>query len=337
MSKHTAEVVSVTLEKHPNADSLSVIRVFGFTVCGRTDDWKDRDRGIYITPDTIVDVTRPEFYFLAKEAKNNKYRVRAKKLRGIPSFGLLIPAPENADIGQDFFEQLNLEHYEPPIPTSTGGDDCEAPRIKIPCKDNLEFSVQLSKYDIENFRRYNKEFVDGETVWVSEKIHGANARYMYADQMYCGSRANWKKDSEKSCWWQAFRNTPQVEKFCRDNQNLVLYGEVYGQVQDLKYGKNGCHFIAFDAFNLETQKFVDVEPFLYLMNKYEIPTVPTIFMGEYNFDKILEFAEGNSLISGANHVREGCVVKPLIERRSDSLGRIILKAVGLGYYERKNQ
>ncbi|MGH9759840.1 MAG: hypothetical protein ACREAC_03250 [Blastocatellia bacterium] len=83
-STHKVEVVPVVLERHPNADTLSVVKVFGgYTVCVRTVDFKDGDLGAYIPPDSVVDSSRPEFAFLAGHE-----RIKVKRLRGIVSMGL---------------------------------------------------------------------------------------------------------------------------------------------------------------------------------------------------------------------------------------------------------
>ncbi|MBM4258012.1 MAG: hypothetical protein FJ147_19230 [Deltaproteobacteria bacterium] len=65
-STHRVEVVPVQLEAHPNADSLSIVRIFdGYTCCVRTADWQDGQLAAYIPPDSVVDSTRPECAFLA--------------------------------------------------------------------------------------------------------------------------------------------------------------------------------------------------------------------------------------------------------------------------------
>jgi hypothetical protein len=51
-------------------------------------------------------------------------------------------------------------------------------------------------------------------------------------------------------------------------------------------------------------------------------------------EKMIELAEGPSLIPGANHLREGIVVKPVEERFHTAVGRVALKLVSLAYYER---
>ena len=198
MSTHSCDVVEVKLETHPNADTLSIVRVGGWQCLVRTDDWKDGDLAVYVPPDSIVPQGDPQFEFLGDHR-----RVKAKKLRGVWSAGLLVPAPEGAQVGEDLMEKLGIEHYEPPLPMSTGGDNVKPPAGVFPV------------YDVENFNRYPDVIQPGERVIITEKIHGANARYTWQDdQMYVGSRKNWKKEDEKSIWWKAFQQNPWFDIWC---------------------------------------------------------------------------------------------------------------------------
>lgn len=73
-------MVPVVLLPHGNADSLSVVQVWGYTCVVRTEDWRNIDRAAYIVPDTLVPTEREEFKFLAADAyKDGMYRVRAKR------------------------------------------------------------------------------------------------------------------------------------------------------------------------------------------------------------------------------------------------------------------
>jgi ATP-dependent RNA circularization protein (DNA/RNA ligase family) len=147
--------------------------------------------------------------------------------------------------------------------------------------------------------------------------------------MWCGSRTEWKRDDGQSVWWKAL--TPEMEEFCLHNPGFVLYGEVYGRVQSLRYGlENGVAFVAFDVLQ-DKGTFVDALPAREVLGQYGIPQVPLIAYEPFDFDTILSHAEGPSLMPGANHVREGCVVKPERERWHQSVGRVTLKVVGAGY------
>lgn len=168
-STHMVETfVLEPLIKHPNADSLSVIKITGtdYTYVGRTEDWKDHVGKLvcWVPPDSIVDVARPEFAFLSKEGA----RVRAKKLRGITSYGVLVLAPEGLRAGDNAAEVLGVKHYDPETSSKNSKDFGLAPgEVASPPKG------VYPKYDVDSFLKYaRKVFKDGETVYVSEKLHG---------------------------------------------------------------------------------------------------------------------------------------------------------------------
>lgn len=320
-STHRVEVVPVVLEPHPNADSLSIVRVFGYSVCVRTSDWQGVETAAYIPPDSIVPDT-PDFAFLG-----GHFRIRVRRLRGVVSQGLLVPAPPGSSVGDDVAELLGITHYEPPEPITMGGDNAPAPPGYRPV------------FDVESFRRYAADtFVDGEPVFVTEKIHGANARYCFVDgTMHAGSRTQWKRRAEDNLWWKALARHPEVESFCQQYPGLTVYAEVYGQVQsiDLKYGagRNDVFLAVFDILDTDGKWFDPLSARDLLAPR--LPWVPTVATGmPFDFDRIAELAEGPSLIAGAEHVREGVVVKPMTERWSKSAGRACLKIVGNGYLER---
>ena len=314
------EVVPVHLEPHPNADSLSVVRVFdGYTVCVRTADWVGRELGAYIPPDSVVPDT-PEFAFL-----DGHRRIKVRRLRGIISMGLLVPAPEGSGVGDDVAGLLGVTHYDPPLPISTGGETIKPPPGYRPA------------FDVESLRRYASVFIPGETVFVSEKVHGANGRFTYLEDggFFCGSRTEWKEESDDNLWWRALRETQGLRDFLTAHPGVTVYGEVYGQVQDLRYGttKGQVRFAAFDVLvGSEWKAPVEARA---LSTPFGLPWVPTIAEAvPFELERILELAEGPSLVPGADHVREGCVVKPVVERTDPTVGRVCLKVVGNGYLER---
>jgi RNA ligase (TIGR02306 family) len=317
-STHKVEVVEVKLLPHPNADTLSVVKVFGgYSVCVRSADWQDGALGAYIPPDSIVDSSRPEFAFLAGHE-----RIKVKKLRGIVSMGLLVPAPAGAKLGDNVAELFGVTHYEPPMPLVSGGEDEPAPPGFHPI------------YDVDSLRRYAHLFSPGEQVWVTEKIHGANARFCYANgEMRVGSRTTWKKYNPQNLWWRAVESYPEVVEFCKANPNITVYGEVYGQVQDLKYGtKPGEVRLAIFDLLLGTEW---LDPSFAKITGDGLPWVPCLSEGmPFDLEAILALAEGKTLIPGADHLREGIVIKPLQERTDPEVGRVCLKVVSNGYLER---
>jgi RNA ligase (TIGR02306 family) len=331
-STHKAEIVPVALEKHENADSLSVVRVYGYSCVVRTADWQGITRGVYIPPDSLVDTKLPIFSFLQSQAKTDGWaRIKAKRLRGVWSYGLLVPVPaafSEDETGTNLAVPLCVKHYEPPEEQSVKMVDAEREPV---------VHAGLGKYDIDAFLRYKDVFVLGEPVIMTEKIHGANARFTFSDdRMYCGSRSQWKKEDDgNNPFWRQLTQYPGIRAFCETHPHCILYGEIYGYVQDLRYGvsPNEIRFAAFDIMT-PGRNWLRYAEFKKLCDNYCIPTVPFVGSIPYSFEDVMNAALGNSLIVGADHIREGVVVKPENERWCQETGRVILKAINPAYLDR---
>jgi hypothetical protein len=59
-----------------------------------------------------------------------------------------------------------------------------------------------------------------------------------------------------------------------------------------------------------------------------------MYDGAYYPEKLPDFTDGGSLIRGADHLREGCVIRPAQERHDLAIGRVHLKLVSAAYLER---
>jgi RNA ligase (TIGR02306 family) len=328
------------LETHPNADTLSLVRgILGGYTCGvKTEAFKDECVAVFIPPDSLIPVERPEFAFLKGLAYRDGHpyagyaRVTVKKFRGLYSEGLLVQVPPGfgaANIGEDMAEVLGVKHYEP-VPGLAGGN---RERTDGGSEGIEGFG---SVYDLENIKRYSSVFQDGEHVVMTEKIHGCNARYRWKDgRLWCGSRQMWKKDGDNA-WWNAARAMPAIETFLQRMPEYTLFGEVYGAVQKYKYGQEPgkVSFVAFDMFNENLGAWVPHGEFSAMCAVWGIPQVPVVYNGPFSMDKVLEVSEGPSIVSPEGvPCREGVVVKPLAERWHGMCGRAILKSVGNGYLE----
>lgn len=362
MSRKEALVVPVKLEKHGNADSLSLVKIGGWQCVVRTADWQNVDKGIYVEPDTLVDIRKPEFKFLDSGKDRSHECIKVKKLRGEYSQGLLIPAPSNAKIGENFWDRLSLERYEPPeIISRPGGSIKSGEEAKAP-------SGYFPVYDVESWQKYGKLFQDGEEIYATEKIHGCNFRALWQNnRLHVGSRNKWKKplnptiamsdnfwtkiynkfflfkrkfskrrNWQESTWWNVIENNKWIKEFCQMHEGLALYGELHGHVQDLKYGY-GPHEYAIRIFDIwDGNKFLNYdEAFKLLDIKYWCPIV---YKGPYSEYIIRELAEQDSLLAkekGVNQLGEGIVIRPEFSRFEQKLnGRLVLKLVSNRYLER---
>lgn len=333
MSEFQISVVEIgEIRKHENADALSVSMVHGGYPCiVKTGEFKEGDKAIYIPVDSMVPLDNPQFAFLRKEGENKEYhRVRALKLRGLFSMGLLIPADPSWQVGQNVQAELGIKKYEPPEEMHMGGEDEHCP---------FDFPVYT---DIEGLRKWGDVLQEGEKVVISEKIHGANGRWLYwQDRLWVGSHNKIKRESSSNLWWKIAKDC-KLEEILKENPGIVLYGEVYGCVQSLKYGHtNGKASVSFfDAMNLKDRRYLDYDAFRellgahYPINHDALKSVPILFVGPWK-KELVRLAEGTTMILGADHIREGIVIKPVKERFDDRIGRVILKYHGEQYLTRK--
>lgn len=359
-STHRVEVVPVKLLPHPNADSLSLVEVFGYRVVVRTAEWASLPIGAYVPPDSVVPDTEEWKWVHNCEvgaAPVSKRRIKARKFRGEWSQGLLVPAPEGAKEGDDVAAALGITHYEPPESPITRAS---AERIMVrrfpktfrgwiwfvlkwplqkcgflPSQGYREQGPDelYPKYDVDTWYRYKELLTEGERVVITEKIHGSNARYVFeGGRMYCGSRTEWKRQGP-NIWWQVLEAQPWIEQFCRANPGVALYGEVT-PTQEMAYG-GSKQFFCFDV--RKDGKWVswrDLEDFFNNWPDLWHHWVPVLYEGPYVEGIVLARRSGKSTVEGAAHIREGVVIRPWDERTHPSIGRVQLKAVSPEYLEK---
>ncbi len=338
MSEYAVRVVRLgKIGKHPNADTLSITQVNGsYPVICKSGLYENGSLAVHVPPDALVDVRLPWFSWLADKA-NHLYlhRVRFAKLRGVPSYGFLVPISDIPDghllsEGQEVSALLGVTKYEPE-PVFNQGEDIQGAHF------STAGLAMVPHYDIEGLRKHEALFTPGEEVWVSEKIHGSNGRWVHLDgQLFSGSRTKFRTGSV----WNRMAERYRLEEILGlpENQGKVLYGEVYGPgIQDLTYGLTEPQVLFFDLFDSKTGKWVNVADFQKFCTDHGLPQVPTLFHGPFNLESLYAMAEGKSTLVGANHVREGIVVKPVEERwDSEGVGRVFLKLPGEGYLLRKS-
>lgn len=352
MSEFHVQVVRLgPFTPHPNADTLDVTKVFDYTVVAKRGNFKEGDLAVYIPVDAVVPDNEEFYHFCPRDNEGNlrfpvgqvpeKYRiVEARKIRGLFSQGCLHPLPSSSN-PELWREGLHVQHmlgitkYEPPMVTSTVATAEASPQ-------NFTF-VQYT--DIEGQRRYPDVLVEGEEVVLTEKIHGANARYVHdGSRLWVGSHHQVKARGDgNSVWWQVALATDLEAKLSKAPMH-VFFGEVFGNVQDLKYGvkpNNGALFRVFDVFDLKTMGYMDHDAAVSLATSCGLEWVPTLYRGPWGLH-LNALADGRTTVQiegrgAADHIREGFIVKPVIERYDSRIGRVILKRHGEAYLLRKKR
>ena len=327
-STHKVEVFKIEhIEPCPNSDKLDLVKVWGYQALVRREDFKVGDLGAYIVPDSNVDATRPEFSFLLNPKHPDKtlIRIRVKKLRGVVSQGLLIKAPEGAKEGDNIAELLGVTRWEPKIPLTMG------PRSGVPGPA----TILAPKYDVEDWHRYNTVLVPGEEVVETEKVHGVSSRFVFdSEKLHVGSHNFWCAEDPANLWWKATILYPAIVEFCKAHPNIVLYGELYGFLA-LKYGVKSGEFklVVFDLYDGVKGQFLDNDEAHKLTEGYALDWVRVLYRGPYDEAQAKALSNGPSTMPGADHIREGVVLKPPKERWDKKLGRVQLKIVSDDYLE----
>lgn len=321
MSNSTHDVVVVKLgppEVHPSADRLEIHRIFDSYRCiSQKGLYKEGDLVAYIPPDNVVPDTE-DFAWL-----EGKRRIKAKKLRGVISYGLLHSAPPGSKEGDIVTDLMGVTHYEPEIHYSmNNGPVVPAPPGFYP------------KYDLDALLRYSRVLEPGEMVYVTEKIHGCNISVVYIDgKIHVKSRNLWVEEAEDNLFWRAVRGTANLVDWLEEHPGLTVIGEVIPCAKaggvTFNYGNDwGAHsMLVFDIaqngeyFTHELAR--GIAP--------NLPWVPLIGCEPFSIERMEQLASGKSLVPGANHPKEGIVLVPVNERSHPTIGRIKLKLVSHEY------
>lgn len=187
MSTFVVKIHRIKIEQHPNADALECAVVGDYRSIVQKGQYKDGDLVAYIPEAAIVpDWLIAKLNLEGRLAGSDKNRVKAVRLRGIVSQGLVAPCDWHQEIDPDVFHQvievwsmhcedvdkrqivkegdevtefLGITKWEPPIPIHMAGEVRALHGYTI-------------SYDIENYKMYPDIIADGEDVVMTEKLHG---------------------------------------------------------------------------------------------------------------------------------------------------------------------
>lgn len=329
-----ATISSIT--PHPNADSLDIAQVLGWQCVVKKGSFGPGSPCVYFAPDTVLPRDLSDAWGVTDYL--DKGRIKATRLRGEPSFGLVMPRYEVLpppsevifEVGEDVSSYFpGVTKWTPPTRESQRS---HGKHIANP--DHLEDDSRFPAYtSIHNLRHFPGLIGSDELVVVTEKLHGANSRIGIIDGQWMAGSHHVRRGEGDALYWSPRKHAEaMVSALAKHHKQVVLYGEILGSdVQSLDYGFQGHEGYA--AFDLMIDgRYVDYSTFAGLCYRFDIPEVPLLYEGNFDFDVIRRAARGNAVFSPdchsePAHLREGVVVKPLIERHDPKIGRVILKYI----------
>ena len=354
MSSLLVEIVKISgILPHDNADKLEIAAVKGWYCVVAKGTFKVGEKAVYIPIDSVLgEPTLSTLFPEGSKIRPTNGRIRTIKIRGVVSQGMLarldtLSLPYSLEVGADVAKLLNITKYEPPVePTRLGGQTSPASRKDI--------NPNFKKYTgIENFKNYHNVFEEGETVVITEKIHGTNFRCGWvptATDTFLKKVKKFLRILPKYEFVYGSHNVQLTNKFIYDGfyqdqgnvyskivhkydlKNIlksgqVLYGEIYGEgiQKGYTYGTKDHKLVVFDM--MWDGKYLDPFVMKLTCGYNNLPTVPILYEGSFSAEKAKELTLGDSVLCPTQKVREGIVIKPVRESNHPRCGRKVLKLV----------
>jgi len=273
-------------------------------------------------------------------------RVKTVRLRGEISQGVvatpqdIIPnwnSGEGFYEGQDVTELLGVTKYEPPMIPSQAGNLRPLPPL-------------VSVYDIEGAERFGpqvEQYLLDAPVMITEKLEGSHFSISlyrsgeYADEIVVSQRRFRIEPIEgaEHDWHKAARVSglrdklpairAEIEQLIgRPVEVLTLRGEMIGVGIQGNYYKLPAQQVK--IFEIEADGApLGVEPYMAIVRQFDLDAVPTLA----SHVTLREWLDGRSMAAASNGkseinpavIREGIVIRPIEEARSELLGRVIIK------------
>jgi RNA ligase (TIGR02306 family) len=178
------------IRNHDGAERLEIATVSNYDVIIGKGNFEVGDAVIYVPVGSVLSEELEAILFPegSKVTLNNR-RIRAAKIRGIISQGLLIdPADDKIHailqkqfigqyfnsggyIGKDVANLLGITKYQEPVKSLPGIMQTNPNANPYKVKEFKEYT------DIEHGKYYDRVLQDGEMVVITQKLHGTSARY----------------------------------------------------------------------------------------------------------------------------------------------------------------
>jgi len=313
------------LESIPNADKIETASVLGWKCVVQKGEFKEGDSCVYITIDSIVpDI--PQFSFM----KDRHFRVKTIKLRGQISCGLSLPVSlfpnlGNLAIGADVTDLLGIVHYYKPIPAQLAG------KIKGDFPGFLRKTDEERVQNVPGFLDRHKD----KTFYVTEKLNGTSATYYFKEGQFGVCTRNLELiEDESNIYWKVSKELDLPNKMAAWGNDFSIQGELAGMgIQKNPYNLPNVQFFAFQIFDIKNHRYLDFKDFQNMCEKWGVQIVPileTDFVLKHTMEELIEKSKGTSTLN-PKILREGIVLRGIVEDRDEEVGRVSIKAVNPDY------
>jgi RNA ligase (TIGR02306 family) len=328
------------------ADNIEQGIIGGWNCIIKKGEYKVGDLVVVATTDAIIPQELSDAMNVTNYLRKGG-RVRTVKLRGVYSECLIIPfkyVPSSRDIdyypteGEDMMGEMGIFKYEPPavqVQLSSGK--------KIRYHQNPNFGVY---YKFPNIKNVKGIFTEEDTVQITRKLHGTNARYgivkkrklslwdrikkfflndPWIEYEYVYGSHNVEKGSDSQGFyntdvWRTIAEKYYIKELLWDyvrrvgtheniGSGIILYGEIYGPgiQKNYDYKLNEMQFAGFDlVIDGEYQSTIYTQ--FFFKDVVKLPHVDVLYFGAWN-QAAQDALTFNNFIEGTKIPHEGIVIK----------------------------
>ena len=330
------------------ADNIELVVAGGWNAITKKGEYNVGNLVVIATTDAVIPLELSEDMGVTSYLRKGN-RVRTVKLRGVYSECLIIPHKfvrsaymlKRTDIleGTDLMEQLGITKYEPPVrqvQLSSGR--------KIKYRDNQNFHIY---YKFPNLKNVDGMFTEEDTVEITRKIHGANARYGivkksklslldkirkffwlhdgWIDYEFVYGSHNMEKGSTSQGFystdvWKTVGEKYKIEENLWDyvksrritsgiGNGIIVYGEVYGAgiQKGYDYGLDEIKFVGFDV-KQNDEYLSPISSQFHISDILLLPYVDVLHYGNWS-QEIQDKYTFKNFIGGTKVPHEGIVIK----------------------------
>ena len=323
------------------ADNIELVVVNGWNCISKKGEYTVNDLAVIATTDAVIPFLLSDKMGVTNYLRKGG-RVRTVKLRGVYSECLIIPYTQEFRKegleGKDMMNVLGITKYEPPVRQVqlAGGR-------KIKYKDNPNFHVY---YKFPNFKNVPGMFTEEDTVEITRKIHGTNARYgiikktklslwdrfkklirvadEWIDYEFVYGSHNVEKGSDSQGFysidvWKEIADKYDIKSklwhYVKSlsspkevGTGIIIYGEIYGAgiQKNYDYGLDHIKFAGFDV-EMDGSYLDTVDAFAWIKT-LDLEYVPVLFYSNWS-QKLQDKFTFNQFIDDTKVPHEGIVIK----------------------------